>query len=48
LLGEIDELAEAIKRYPWTTLASMRGDQQVIRKIEEAEKLLRELKKSLG
>jgi ParB family chromosome partitioning protein len=48
LLGDIESLSEAIKRYPWTTLASLKGDQQVIRKIEETEKLLKELRKSLG
>jgi ParB family chromosome partitioning protein len=48
LAGDIDNLAESIKRYPWTTLASLKGDQQLIRKIEETEKLLRDLRKSLG
>lgn len=48
LLGDIEELSEAIRRYPWTTLASMKGDPHVIRKLEEAEKLLRELKKTLA
>jgi hypothetical protein len=34
--------------YPWTTLAEMKGDPQVIRKFEETEKLLKELKKALA
>jgi ParB family transcriptional regulator, chromosome partitioning protein len=48
LLGDIDELSEALRRYPWTTLAEMKGDPQVIRKLEETEKLLKDLKKALA
>ena len=48
LIGDIESLSEAIKRYSWTALAALKGDQQVIRKIEETEKLLKELRKSLG
>jgi len=48
IAGDIEELAEAIKRYSWTSLVDLRGDQDVIRKIEEAEKLLKELKKNLS
>jgi ParB family chromosome partitioning protein len=40
-------LSEALRRYPWTTLAEMKGDPQVIRKLEETEKLLKDLKKAL-
>jgi hypothetical protein len=35
-------------RYPWTTLAEMKGDPQVLRRLEEAEKLLKDLKKALA
>jgi ParB family chromosome partitioning protein len=48
LLGDIEELGDALRRYPWTTLAEMKGDTQVIRKLEETEKLLKELKKALA
>jgi hypothetical protein len=48
LAGDIAELAEIIKRYPWTTLSSLKGDQQVIRQLEETEQLLKELKKALS
>lgn len=47
LLGDIEQLSESLQRYPWTTLAAMKGDQQVIRKLEETEKLIKELKKAL-
>jgi ParB family chromosome partitioning protein len=48
LIGDIENLSEAIKRYPWTTLSALKGDQQLIRRIEETEKLLKDLKKSLS
>ncbi len=48
LLGDIHELGEAIRRYPWTVLASLKGDQQVLTKLEETEKLLKDLKKALS
>ena len=48
LLGDIEQLSEALRRYPWTTLAEMKGDAQVIRSLEEVEKLLKDLKKALS
>ena len=47
LLGDIEQLSDSLQRYPWTTLAAMKGDAQVIRKLEETEKLIKELKKAL-
>lgn len=48
LLGDIEQLSESLQRYSWTTLAAMKGDQQAIRKLEEAEKLIKELRKALS
>lgn len=48
LIGDIEQLSESLQRYPWTTLAAMKGDQQVIRKLEETEKLIKDLKKALS
>jgi len=48
LLGDIEQLTESLQRYPWTTLAAMKGDQQVLRKLEETEKLIKDLKKALS
>lgn len=48
LIGDIDQLSESLQRYPWTTLASMKGDLQVLRKLEETENLIKELKKALS
>ncbi|HEX5234606.1 MAG TPA: ParB N-terminal domain-containing protein [Silvibacterium sp.] len=48
LVGDIDQLSETLQRYSWTTLASLKGDQQVLKKLEETENLIRELKKALS
>jgi ParB family transcriptional regulator, chromosome partitioning protein len=48
LLGDIEQLSEVLARYPWTTLSELKGDAQVLRKLDEAEKLLRDLKKALS
>jgi ParB family chromosome partitioning protein len=48
LEGEIAELTEAIKRHSWTTLVESRGDENLLRQVEEAEKLLQQLKRVLG
>jgi len=48
LLGDIEQLSESLQRYPWTTLAALKGDQQIIRKLEDTEKLIKELKKALS
>lgn len=48
LAGEIQELTSALKRHPWTTLVDSRGDEDLLRQVEEAEKLLKELRKVLG
>lgn len=48
LAGEIEELTAALKRHPWTTLVDKRGDADLLRQVEEAEKLLRDMRKVLG
>jgi ParB family chromosome partitioning protein len=48
ILGDLEELGESLKRYPWTTLASLKGDPQILNKLEEAEQLLKDLKKALS
>lgn len=47
LLDEIEELNQALQRHPWTSLAQLKNDPQAIKRIEETEKLLKELKKAL-
>lgn len=48
LLGDIEELSETLKRYPWTALSSMRGDARLLRKLDETEKLLKDLRRALA
>lgn len=48
LVGDIEELAEAIRRYPWTTLTALKGDRHILAKLEETEKLLKHLRKTLS
>ena len=45
LAGDIGTLIETMKRYPWTSLEALRGDDAVVERIEEAERLLRDLKR---
>jgi ParB family chromosome partitioning protein len=47
LLGDLEELSESLKRYPWTVLADLKGDSEVLKKLEETEKLVKELRKAL-
>jgi len=48
LASDIKELTTALKRHSWTSLLENRGDAQLLEQVEEAEKLLRDLKKVLG
>jgi len=47
LAGDIEELTQALKRHSWTALVDNRGDAELLQQVEEAEKLLKELKKAL-
>jgi ParB family chromosome partitioning protein len=48
LAGDIEELTQALKRHSWTALVENRGDANLLQQVEEAERLLRDLKKVLG
>lgn len=48
LSGELDVAVEAMKNVPWTALQELRGDADVLKKIEEAEGLLQSLRKALS
>lgn len=47
LAGDVAELTAALKRHSWTALVEHRGDDELLRQVEEAERLLKELKKVL-
>jgi ParB family chromosome partitioning protein len=38
---------EAMKGVPWTKLQELKGDEMVLKKLDEAEALLRSLRKAL-
>ena len=48
LSGELDIAVEAMKNVPWTALQELKGDAAVLKKIDEAEALLRSLRKALS
>ena len=48
LAGDIQVLADTIRSYPWTTLAGLKGDPELVRTLEETEKLLKDLRRTLG
>ena len=42
------EAVEAMKRVPWTTLAELKGDPDILKRIDDAEALLKSLRKTLS
>jgi ParB family chromosome partitioning protein len=47
LAGELDAAVEAMKRVPWTALEEMKGDPDLLQKIDEARNLLKSLRRTL-
>lgn len=48
LSEDIEALVESVKRHSWITLDALRGDQNVLRRIEDAERVLKDLKQLLS
>jgi len=48
LSGDLDVAVEAMKRVPWTALEELKGDQEILKKIADAETLLKALRKALS
>jgi ParB family chromosome partitioning protein len=48
LAGDLDAAVESMKRIPWTTLAELKNDPDILKKIDEAEALLRSLRNTLS
>src|SRR3984885_15098154 len=46
-LSKMETALAALKGLPWTTFQEMKGDSKVVTKIEEAEELLKSLRKAL-
>lgn len=48
LLADLEHAGEAIRRRSWTELARLRGDAGVLEKLDETERLLKELRRTLS
>jgi len=48
LSGELDAAIGAMKNVPWTVLRELKGDTDTLKKIDEAETLLRSLRQALS
>ena len=48
LASDLEAVVESLKHVPWTAVANLRGDPELLKKIDEAEALLRSLRKTLS
>jgi ParB family transcriptional regulator, chromosome partitioning protein len=48
LPDELESAVEAMKNVPWTVLQELKGDPNVLRKLDDAEALLKSLRKALS
>ena len=48
LASDLEAVVESMKHVPWTAVANLRGDSELLKKIDEAEALLRSLRKTLS
>lgn len=46
--GDLDAAVESMKRVPWTALAELKGDPDILKKIDDAEALLKALRQALS
>ncbi len=47
LKRDITSLTEIMAKYPWTELQQLKGDQEMLGRIEEAQRILKDLKEAL-
>jgi len=48
LLTDLESAVEAMKNLPWTTLQELKGNDNVLKKIADAEEMLKSLRKALA
>ena len=48
LASDLDAAVELMKRVPWTTLAELKGDRNILKSIDDAEALLKALRQALS
>lgn len=47
LIGDLDAAMDAMRRVPWTVLEELKGDPEVLKRLSEAETMLKTLRKTL-
>jgi ParB family chromosome partitioning protein len=48
LSGDLETVVEAMKSIPWTTLQELKGDPDILKKIDDTEAMLKSLRKALS
>ena len=48
LSGELEAAVDAMKRVPWTALEGLKGDPEILKKLDDAEALLKSLRQTLA
>lgn len=48
LPGDLESAVEAMRNVPWTALQELKGDPEILKKIDDAEALLQSLRKALS
>jgi ParB family chromosome partitioning protein len=48
LAGDLESAIESMKRVPWTALSDLKGNPDILKKIDDAEALLKSLRKALA
>lgn len=48
LAGELDSIVDSVTKLPWTELERLKGDEELLAKINDAESLLRSLRNTLS
>lgn len=48
LAGDLEAAVESMKKVPWTALQELKGNAEILKKIEDAESLLRSLRAALS
>ena len=48
LHGELESAVEAMKNVPWTVLQGLKGDPKILKQLDDAQELLKSLKKALS
>lgn len=48
LVGDLAHIGDTIRKRPWTELAQLRGDAAVLEKLDETERLLKDLRRTLS